>query len=47
MGTVQSEQIPSGIVLTALFPYVIRFSMELFFYGRALLGAINRLTASH
>lgn len=30
-GTVQSEQIPPRIVLTALFPYVIRFSMEISF----------------
>lgn len=29
MGTAQSEQIPTRIVLTALFPYVIRFSMEI------------------
>lgn len=32
MGTVQSELILPGIVLTALFPYVIRFSMELILF---------------
>ena len=30
-GTVHSEQIPPGIVLTALFPYVMRFITEILF----------------
>ncbi len=34
MGTVQPEQIPQGTVLTALFPYVIRFITAILFVDR-------------